>query len=183
MIEIRYHGRGGQGAVTSAELVAIAAIEEGKYAQAMPAFGAERRGAPVLAFNRVSEKQIRLRTNVYNPDHIIVLDSSLFGAVDVTSGLAAEGYIIANTKMNARELREKFGFTNPIAHVDASQIARDIVGVPITNTTMIGAFLKVTDLVELSSVRDAIIVRFGEKLGLRNFAALEKAYHETTLEG
>jgi pyruvate ferredoxin oxidoreductase gamma subunit len=183
LIEIRYHGRGGQGAVTSAELVAIAAIEEGKFAQAMPAFGAERRGAPVLAFNRVDTSKIRLRTNVYNPDHIIVLDASLFGAVDVTSGLNPEGYIIANTRMNAKELRDKFGFTNPIAHVDASQIARDVIGIPITNTTMIGAFLKVTDLVELSSIRDAIIVRFGEKLGARNFASLEKAYHETILEG
>lgn len=103
MIEIRWHGRGGQGAVTSVELLALAAIEEGKFAQGFPAFGPERRGAPVLAFNRVNDKQIKVRSGIYNPDIVIVLDSSLVKLVNVTEGLKPDGTLIVNTTHSPRE--------------------------------------------------------------------------------
>ena len=110
MIEVRFHGRGGQGAVTSAELIAQAAIGQGKYAQAFPSFGPERRGAPVLAFLRVSEKPIRLRSRVYKPDAVIILDSTLLGTVNPTEGLK-DGFVIINTHKSVEELRWLFPAT------------------------------------------------------------------------
>src|SRR5512139_3269449 len=104
MIEIRWHGRGGQGAVTSVELLALAAIEEGKYAQGFPAFGPERRGAPVLAFNRIDDKPIKVRSGIYHPDVVVVLDSSLVKLVNITEGLKPDGILIVNTTKTPQEL-------------------------------------------------------------------------------
>ena len=123
MIEVRFHGRGGQGAVTSAELIAQAAISKGKYAQAFPSFGPERRGAPVLAFLRVSEKPIRLRSRVYKPDAVIILDATLLGTVNPAEGLK-DGFVIINTHKPSEELRMLFPGHN-IAYVDASKIAKE----------------------------------------------------------
>lgn len=179
MVEIRYHGRGGQGAVTSAELLAQAVIRDGRFAQAMPAFGAERRGAPVLAFNRINDEKIYLRSNVYNPDIVIVLDPTLFTAVDVSAGLKEDGLIIANTHMDENELREKFGFKQKLAIVDASTIAREEIGRPITNITILGSLIKTTKMVDMELLHEAINERFGPRIGDRNYQSLKRAHEET----
>ena len=110
MIEVRIHGRGGQGAVTSAELMALAAIDEGKYAQAFPSFGPERRGAPVVAFLRVSDEQIRVRSKVYQPDVVVVLDPTLLDIVDVSAGLKPKGTVIINSAKSAEQIQKQYGF-------------------------------------------------------------------------
>jgi pyruvate ferredoxin oxidoreductase gamma subunit len=178
VVEIRIHGRGGQGAVTSAELLALAAIGEGKYAQAFPSFGPERRGAPVQAFVRVNDKPIRVRAEVKQPDVVAVLDPGLLDIVDVTSGLKDSGTIIVNTKKTAQEIKSKFGDRWRVAVVDASTIARETIGVAIVNTTMIGAILQVTGMVNMDSLQEPLIHRFGARAG-SNLQACKKAYEAT----
>src|SRR5512139_4232324 len=127
MIEIRWHGRGGQGAVTAAELLAHAAINQGKYAQAFPSFGPERRGAPVQAFNRVDTKEpVRLRVDITEPDFVVVLDPNLLRQVKVTAGLREGGIVIVNTRKTADEIKKEFNITYQVATVNASRIARDL---------------------------------------------------------
>ena len=182
MIEIRWHGRGGQGAVTSAEILAEAAISEGKYAQAFPSFGPERRGAPVLAFVRISPDQpIRVRSSITEPDIVVVLDSGLLRSVNVTSGLKPGGIVIINTIKTAEQIRKEFNIQAPIATVGATKIATELLGVPITNTTMIGAVMKVAEVVKLNSLNEPINKRFG-RLGEKNIAAMRRAYAETVIE-
>ncbi|MBI4188556.1 MAG: pyruvate ferredoxin oxidoreductase subunit gamma [Chloroflexi bacterium] len=181
LLEIRWHGRGGQGAVTSAELVARAAINEGKYAQAFPSFGPERRGAPVLAFNRIHNDQpIRIRAEITEPDVVVVLDPGLLSVSKVTSGLKDNGIIIINTKKTAGQLRTELALKGRMATVDATKIARELLGVPIVNTTMIGALLKVTNIVKLESLTEPLEARFG-RLAERNFKAMTRAYQETLI--
>jgi len=141
MKEVRFHGRGGQGAVTSAELVAQAAIKSNMYAQAFPSFGPERRGAPVQAFLRVSDKPIKLRAKIYKPDYVVILDLTLIGVVNPAEGLKPEGIVIINSNKSPEELKTLFPGHN-IACVDATKIAKEEMGVPITNTTMLGALVK-----------------------------------------
>lgn len=182
MIEIRWHGRGGQGGVTSAELVARAAINEGQYAQAFPSFGPERRGAPVLAFVRVSSKKpIKVRTEITQPDVVVVLDPGLLPIVKVAAGLKPNGMVVVNTKKTAEQIREEFGIDATLATVDANKIARELLGVPITNTTMVGALLKATGLVRLESLNEPIQHRFG-RLAERNINAMKRAYEETIVK-
>ncbi|SFM51719.1 pyruvate ferredoxin oxidoreductase subunit gamma [Thermodesulforhabdus norvegica] len=181
MVEIRLHGRGGQGAVTSAELTALAAISKGLYAQAFPSFGPERRGAPVMAFVRVSEEPILTREKVYEPDIVVVLDPSLMEIVDVQAGLKDGGWLIVNTKSSPREVKEKYGVKAHVATVDAMKIAMEVLRVPITNTTMLGALVKASGVVPLESFEEPIKERFGP-LGEKNFAACKKAFEETELE-
>ncbi|OGO04776.1 MAG: pyruvate synthase [Chloroflexi bacterium RBG_13_54_8] len=180
MIEVRIHGRGGQGAVTSAELLALAAISEGKYAQAFPSFGPERRGAPVQAFVRVDDKPIRVRAEVKQPDVVAVLDPGLLDIVDVTGGLKDSGTIIVNTKKTAQEIKSKFGNRWRVAVVDASTIARETIGVAIVNTTMIGAILQVTGMVNMASLEEPLMHRFGPRAG-SNLQACKKAYEATLM--
>ena len=180
MKEVRIHGRGGQGGVTSAELVAIAAIEEGRYAQAFPSFGPERRGAPVQAFIRVSDKIIRTREKVYHPDIVVVLDSSLPALVNVAEGIKEDGIIILNSAHPESQVRKEFGLKTRLALVDANTIAREVLGLPITNTTMLGALLKATGIVGIEAVEDALEKRFG-KLAAKNKDAMKRAYEETTI--
>ncbi|NPA94270.1 MAG: pyruvate ferredoxin oxidoreductase subunit gamma [Thermodesulfobacteria bacterium] len=182
MKEVRIHGRGGQGGVTSAELVATAAIAEGKYAQAFPSFGPERRGAPVAAFIRVSDHQIRTREKVYHPDIVMVLDPSLPALVNVADGLKDDGIVILNTELSADEIRDKFGIKAKLAMVDATKIATEELGLPITNTTMLGALLKATGIVGKDALFEALEKRFG-RLAEKNKAALERAYNETQVAG
>lgn len=180
MLEIRWHGRGGQGAVTSVEMFALTAIGEGKYAQGFPSFGPERRGAPVAAFNRIDDKQIKVRSAVYNPDAVVVLDSSLVTLVNVTEGLKSDGTLIVNTSKSPQELKKELNFKGRVATVDASKIAWEELGVPITNTTMLGALIKVLDIVKLDSVKDPIEHRFG-RIAQKNLAALKRAYEEVKI--
>ncbi len=180
MKEVRLHGRGGQGGVTSAELVATAAIAEGKHAQAFPSFGPERRGAPVAAFIRVSDQPIRTREKVYHPDIVVVLDPSLPSLVDVAEGLKEGGIVILNTDLSEKEIRKKFGLKSRLAVVDATKIAMEELGLPITNTTMLGALLKATAIVGKEALEEAMDKRFG-RIAEKNKAALTRAFEETVL--
>jgi pyruvate ferredoxin oxidoreductase gamma subunit len=180
MIEVRFHGRGGQGAVTSAEMVALAAIEEGKFAQGFPSFGPERRGAPVISFARVDDKPIRLRSKIYQPDVAVVLDPSLLKILDPSQGLKSGGILIINTNKTIEQVRSEFGFKVKLAVVDADLIARQELGLPITNTTMIGALVKGTGIVKLDSLTPPLRHRFGRGAE-RNIKALQRAFSETIL--
>jgi len=182
LIEIRWHGRGGQGAVTSAELVAQAAISEGKYAQAFPSFGPERRGAPVLAFVRINSKEpVRIRAEIKEPDVVVVLDPGLLSIVNVTSGLKANGMVVINTRKQAEQLRKEFGINWSLATIDATGIAREILRVPIVNTTMIGALIRGTGIVKLESLVEPLKHRFG-RLAERNIEAMKRAYEQTLVK-
>lgn len=180
MLEIRWHGRGGQGAVTSVEMLALTAIGEGKYAQGFPSFGPERRGAPVSAFNRIDDKKIKVRSAVYNPDAVVVLDSSLVSLVNVTEGLKPDGALIVNTPRSPQELKKELNFKGKVATVDASKIAWEELGVPITNTTMLGALIKVLDIVKLDSLQAPIEHRFG-RIAQKNLTALKRAHQEVRI--
>jgi pyruvate ferredoxin oxidoreductase gamma subunit len=180
MIEVRIHGRGGQGAVTSAELIALAAIEEGKYAQGFPSFGPERRGAPVVAFARVNDKTIRLRSRIYEPDVAVVLDPSLLKIVDPSQGLKPNGLLILNTNKSIDQIRAQFGYQVKLAAVDADLIAHEELGLPIVNTTMLGALIRGTGIVGLDALISPLKARFGRGAE-RNLKALRRAYEATIL--
>lgn len=180
-IEIRWHGRGGQGAVTSAELLALAAIEEGKFAQAFPSFGPERRGAPVLVFNRINNlKPIRARVSITHPDISVVLDPGLLYITDVTSGLKQDGTLVINTTKTIADIKSELSGSWKLAVVNATTIARDILGVPIVNTTMLGSLVKATGIIELESLTEPIKERFGAR-AKANIDACRRAYEETQL--
>ncbi len=182
LIEIRWHGRGGQGSVTSAELLAKAAINEGKYAQAFPAFGPERRGAPLIAFDRIDPKSpILIRAEIRQPDVVIVADPTLLRVVKVTAGLKDKGWLIINTKKDFPEIEKTFGSNWKLALVDATSIAREVLGVLIVNTAMLGAVLKAVPVVDTKSLYAPIEERFG-RLADRNFAAMQKAYEQCRIK-
>jgi len=182
MIEIRFHGRGGQGAVTSAETLAVAAIEKGKFAQAMPAFGAERRGAPVLAFTRIDNEPILKRQEILEPDVVVVLDPTLLGAVPVIAGLKAGGCIVINSNKSPNQIKKQLDIDGGVrlAVVDATKIAREKIGRPITNTTMLGALLKATGVMEPADLVGPLEKRFG-KIAARNIDAMNAAYKATKI--
>ena len=180
MIEVRFHGRGGQGAVTSAELIALAAIDEGQFAQAFPSFGPERRGAPVVAFLRVSPTQIRIRSKVYNPDIVVVLDPTLLDIVDVSAGLKPDGTVVINTAKTVEQIRKEYGFKGRLAVVDAGKIAMEEMKVAITNTTMLGALIRAAGLVKLESMDRPLNARFG-KIAERNKRSMQRAFDETIM--
>jgi pyruvate ferredoxin oxidoreductase gamma subunit len=182
LIEIRWHGRGGQGAVSSAELLARAAINEGKYASAFPAFGAERRGAPVVAFLRINSKQpIRTRAEIDQPDVVVVLDPRLLRLVKVTSGLKGEGILIINTTQTVEEVKSKLEAKWRVAIINATGIANELLGVPIVNTAMIGALVKATGVVELDSLLEPLQYHF-PRLAEKNMNAIKRAYEETLVK-
>lgn len=181
IVEIRWHGRGGQGAVTSAELLAQAAIIEDQHAHAFPSFGPERRGAPVMSFTRISASPIRVRAEITEPDAVVVLDPNLMAIANVTSGLKANGVVVINTKKQAKQIKKEFGLKYSVATVDATKIARETLGVPITNTTMVGALVRALGVVKLDSIEEPLKHRFG-RLAERNFQAMKRAYDETMIE-
>ncbi|NOZ03600.1 MAG: pyruvate ferredoxin oxidoreductase [FCB group bacterium] len=179
MIEIRMHGRGGQGAVVACKILASALFKEGKFSQSFPAFGVERRGAPVMAFIRVDNKPIHLRTEIYEPDHLIILDPTLLQTIDVTRGLKPEGTVLINSPFPGEhfELSKKF----TVATVDASKIAvRHRLGsrsIPIVNTAILGAFSRLTGVVGL----EALVKALRESVPIHpeeNAAATRDAYRE-----
>ena len=174
MKEIRIHGRGGQGSVTAAELIALAAFEDGKWCQAFPYFGTERRGAPVTAFARISDKQIRLRSQIYQPDYVIVQDPSLIHAVDVAGGLKENGLLIVNSEKKPSDL--KITTSARVKTFDATKLALEVIGLPIVNTALLGAFSGATGEIRLDSVNKAIRERFPGKVGEKNVAAVKRAY-------
>lgn len=180
--EIRIHGRGGQGGVTLAELIARAAYKEGKWVQAFPYFGAERRGAPVKAFARISDEPILVRSQIYNPDYIIVLDESLLDVANVTEGLKENGTIIINTTLQPEEVNIS-GYK--IATVDATGIALEldllVAGLPVVNTAMAGAFAKATGEITIESVVEAIKEEWKGAVGEKNAKAAILAYERLSL--
>jgi len=179
VIEIRFHGRGGQGAVVASKVLAVAFFHEGFHVQSFPAFGVERRGAPVMAFLRIDKQPIQLRVNIYEPDHIVVLDPTLIGAVDVTSGLKANGWILINSSQSPEAFDHLKNFR--IATVDATSVAiRNGLGSrtnPIVNTAILGAFSKVTGLVGIDSIALAIREEIPGKKN-ENAQAAREAYQE-----
>ncbi len=160
MIEIRFHGRGGQGAVVASEILATAFFREGKFVQAFPTFGVERRGAPVAAFVRTSSVPIRLRCQIEEPDHVVVLDPTLVSAIQVTSGLKPGGWIIINSEHDPTDFTQFLDGGWQVACVDASGIAvKQELGTrtnPIVNTSVLGAFARATGLLQLESVLEAV---------------------------
>jgi pyruvate ferredoxin oxidoreductase gamma subunit len=178
MIELRFHGRGGQGAVTSAEIVATVAIDQGKYAQAFPSFGPERRGAPVIAFARIDENQIRDRTAIQSPDVVMVLDPTIMRIVKVAAGLKPGGTLVVNTSKDPATVRKNTGFEGQMATVNATAIAMDEIGRAITNMVMVGALIKATDLIEPGGVETIIERRFGPMVGGKNIKAFRRALTE-----
>jgi len=178
MIEIRIHGRGGQGVVTAAELIAVAAFYDEKFSQAFPSFGVERRGAPVEAYTRIGDKFINRRWHIYEPDFIIVQDATLLGAINVFKGAEENTLVIINTEKNLKELK---GLSKGlhIKTVPATQIALDILGRPIINTILLGAFAGMTKLLKPSSLEKAIRERFKGEIGEKNIKAMKTAYCHT----
>jgi len=177
---VRIHGRGGQGVVTAAELLSVAAFQDGLYAQAFPSFGSERMGAPVVAYCRISERPIRSREPVSEPDALIIQDSTLLNSVDVFSGTPADAYILINTTRSfsdlglAEFLAERK--SNRTLIVPASEIALRHVGRPMPNAALLGGFAAATGLVSLKSVLEAIRDRFSERIAADNIAAAQEAH-------
>lgn len=180
--EIRWHGRGGQGAVTAAMILAKAAIYEGKYAQAFPEFGAERRGAPVKAYTKVSDKPIHSRSPILSPDTVIVLDASLPKELYL-EGLKESGILLVNTRKSPAELEKTLGVRNTykVFTVDATKIALDILGLPIVNTAMVGALVRVLSVVSIDNVVKAVHETFSGRVAERNVEAVKAAYESVVL--
>jgi 2-oxoacid:acceptor oxidoreductase gamma subunit (pyruvate/2-ketoisovalerate family)/2-oxoacid:acceptor oxidoreductase delta subunit (pyruvate/2-ketoisovalerate family) len=177
MIEVRLHGRGGQGAVTANEILAEAAYYEGKYAQAIPMYGTERRGAPVTAYLRLDDVRVRERDLVHNPDIVVVLDPAIAQRPSILEGLKEGGLVIANYPHPPE--RFPLGGDFMVTTVDATAIALETLGRPITNTAILGAFSKVTGLVKVESIEKAILHRFPGSLGEMNVNAVKRAYERT----
>jgi pyruvate ferredoxin oxidoreductase gamma subunit len=177
MFEVRVHGRGGQGVVTAAELLSVAAFAEGRYAQAFPSFGSERTGAPVAAYCRIDRAPIRLREPVLSPDAVIVQDSTLLHAVDVFDGLAADGHALINTRLDWAQLDiPRRVPRDRVLLVPATQLALAHIGRPVPNAALLGGFAAMTGLVSLAAVTTAIRQRFRGGLAEGNAAAASAAY-------
>lgn len=182
--EIRWHGRGGQGAWTASELLAKAAITEGKHVQSFPEFGPERMGAPLAAYTRISNEPIKLHCSIYNPNVVVVLDPTLLKTVKVTDGLAADGVLVVNTQEKPTEMRQKLSLesSQKVWAVSATNIAIKILNAPITNTAMLGAATRAASLVNLESIEKVIGERFRKELADRNIAVIKEAYKEAETE-
>jgi pyruvate ferredoxin oxidoreductase gamma subunit len=179
MKQIRIHGRGGQGVVTAAELIAIAAFSDGKVSQAFPSFGVERTGAPIESFARIDDKEIKIREHVYHPDVLIILDPSLLSSVDVAAGCGENTLVIINTTKDKKELKINLPEKN-IYPIDATDIALKIIGKNIVNTIILGAFAKYTNLITLEGLKMAIKRKFskkGKELINKNIKAITQAFN------
>lgn len=186
MFQVRIHGRGGQGVVTGAEMLSVAAFMEGRHAQAFPSFGSERTGAPVVAFCRIADKEIRLREPVMEPDCLIVQDATLFKSVDVFAGLKNGGYLLVNTNKSFGDLHvESAAAKLPKGHaliVPASEIALKHIGRPLPNAALLGAFAALSELVHIESVEKAIRGAFSGRIAEANVAAAREAFAFVTEE-
>ncbi|MFH1151169.1 MAG: pyruvate ferredoxin oxidoreductase subunit gamma [Actinomycetota bacterium] len=174
MKEIRIHGRGGQGNVTLGEFLAEAAFASGLYAQAFPMFGSERHGAPVTAYVRISDRPIRLRSQVYEPDYLIVQDESLFAGNDLTSGLKEGALVVVNTSGPVEDLAVREGFR--VVGVPATELALAVVGKPIINTIMVGAFAGASGEIEMDALEKSVRERYPGELGEKEIVAMRRAF-------
>jgi pyruvate ferredoxin oxidoreductase gamma subunit len=180
MFSVRIHGRGGQGAVTAAEMLSVAAFDEGRHAQAFPTFGSERTGAPVVSFCRIDDHPIRLREPISDPDAVVVQDPTLLHQVNLFAGLAPDGFLLVNTSRTPAELgigELVAGLTSEhVVTVPATEIARRELGRPLPNAALLGGFAALTGEVSLRAVTDAIRDRFPGEVGEGNARAAEAAY-------
>lgn len=175
VIEIRFHGRGGQGLVTAAHLLARAATLEGKRAHSFPSFGAERRGAPVLGFVRISDSPIRIKQQIYEPDVVVVVDPTIYRSVPVGAGLKENGMILVNSAAPIDDIGKLLNTSASVFVVDATSIAVKVLGRPVTNTVMLGAFARISPVVSLASLEKAVMERFGDG-GAVNVRAMQIGY-------
>lgn len=185
LTEIRWHGRGGQGAKTAALLFADAALSEGKHIQAFPEYGPERMGAPVQSFNRLSDEPITLHCGVESPGVVVVLDSTLMNSIDVTAGLGEDGILLVNTSDSPQETRRKAGFSKgKVFTVDASKISVEEIGKNIPNTPMLGALIKATSLIDFEQMIKETEKKLTKKFRRKpemikgNVKAIQRAYEE-----
>ena len=187
LIEIRWHGRGGQGAKTASLLLADAAFNTGKYIQGFPEYGPERMGAPITAYNRISDKPITIHSNIYEPDYVVVVDDTLLESVPVTAGLKKEGAIVINTTKSPEYLKEKLnGYDGNIYTIDARKVSEETLGKYFPNTPMLAAIVKVTGIMSdeafLKDMQDSFKHKFAKKPEVieGNMKALELALKEVT---
>ena len=187
LIEIRWHGRGGQGAKTASLLLADAAFNTGKYIQGFPEYGPERMGAPITAYNRISNNPIRIHSNIYEPDYVVVVDDSLLEAVDVTAGLKPDGAIVINTTESGKELKTLLnGYSGDVYTIDARKISLETLGKYFPNTPMLAAIVKVSGVIDekdfLADMEGSFKHKFAKKPEVidGNMKALEMALKEVT---
>lgn len=183
-IEIRWHGRAGQGVVTAAVTLAdVLSTEKGIYVQAFPEFGAEKRGAPILAFNRISKRPIRTHSQVYYPDVVVVTDPSLLGMVDINRGAKENTFFLMNTTFDVSLIRERLNLGDQKIHaLDAYAIARDELGKAIPNVPMVAALMKITELMDLQKFKEKIRISLSKKLRPevveKNMKTIDRAFKE-----
>ena len=187
LIEIRWHGRGGQGAKTASLLLADAAFNTGKYIQGFPEYGPERMGAPITAYNRISDTPIRVHSNIYDPDYVVVVDDTLLQGVDVTNGLKENGAILINSNKTPEQLRQYLnGYKGKIYTIDATRISLDCLKANFPNTAMLSAIIKITGIMTkdqlLTDMKESFKHKFARKPDViePNMQAIERAYDEVT---
>lgn len=186
MLEVRWHGRGGQGAKTAAQFLAEAALELGKYIQAFPEYGPERAGAPIKAYTRIDEAPINIHSGVTNPEVVVVIDPTLLETAGVTEGLGEEGLLLVNTPEEPQAIRERLNFhKGKVATVDATKISLETLGVPMPNTPMLGALVKVKSVVSIDAlierIRDKFLKKIGKEKTDANITGIKRAYQETRI--
>ncbi len=187
LVEIRWHARGGQGAKTASGLLAESAMSAGKFVQGFPEYGPERMGAPILAFNRIGDEPITIHSNVEEPDVVMVLDPSLIGPVDVTEGLKDNGILLVNTPLKPADVKQKIGKDVKVATLDASAISLDTIGRDIPNTPMMGALLKLVDILPYRRlpwrVKEDLTKKFHGRMNIveGNLNAMRRAHEEVQL--
>lgn len=185
LTEIRWHGRGGQGAKTASLLLADAAFNTGKFIQGFPEYGPERMGAPIIAYNRISDEKVTIHSAIYNPDYVVVIDDSLLTTVDVTSGLKEDGAIVINTTSSPEEVRPLLkGYKGKVCTIDARTISLDCLGKYFPNTPMLGAIVKVTKIMDEKEFLDDMVGSFKHKFASKpevidgNIKALKRSMQE-----
>ncbi len=185
VVEIRWHGRGGQGAKTAALLLADVAFKTGKYVQGFPEYGPERMGAPITAYNRISSNQIRVHSNIYNPDYVVVVDEGLLDVVNVADGLNPDGAIVVNTSKSPYSIKEKLGsYTGEIYTIDAKKVSKACLGKYFPNTPMLAAIVKVSGVMDWDTFMTEMQTSFEHKFSSKpeviegNMNALRMAYEE-----
>lgn len=185
LVEIRWHGRGGQGAKTASLLLADAAFNTGKYIQGFPEYGPERMGAPITAYNRISDERITIHSNIYEPDYVVVVDDSLLECVDVTAGLKEDGVIVINTTKTPEEVRPLLkGYKGKVCTIDAKTISIETLGAYFPNTPMLAAIVKVSGIMPEQEFLDDMVGSFKHKFAKKpevidgNMAALKRALNE-----
>jgi len=186
-LEIMWRGRAGQGAKSAAQILAEVAMLSGKYSQAFPEYGAERSGAPMRAFNRISDQPIKIHSGIENPDIVVVIDDTLITSMNVVEGLKEDGILIVNTQKSIDEIRKRTGFGGKICIVPATKIALEEIKRGIPNTVMLGALVKVTEVVPLDSIVEQFKEMFSNKLTPEmlegNLRAIKRGYEEVSCSG